>query len=61
MERLHDYLNSVSSCTTVKLYDIDGNMLFYGDAAEITETIMFTNWNVVSHRFEQEILFIWIE
>lgn len=56
---LHEYLNLLSPDCPIKLYDNDGNKMFDGYAGEVTESVMFLNFKVDSHAYDNEMI-IWI-
>lgn len=59
--KLHEYLEQISPDTAIKLYYIDEDRCVYdGYAGEITESIMFTNFEVDGHAYNGSEMLIWI-
>ena len=59
--KLHEYLEQMSPDTAIKLYYIDEDRCVYaGYAGEITESIMFTNFEVDGHAYSGSDMLIWI-
>ena len=58
---LHEYLEQMSPDTAIKLYYIDEDRCVYdGYVGEITESIMFTNFEVDGYAYNGNELLIWI-
>ena len=59
--KLHEYLEQMSPDTPIKLYYIDeGRCVYDGYAGEITESIMFTHFEVDGHAYNGSEMLIWI-
>lgn len=59
--KLHEYLEQVSPDAAIKLYYIDeGRCVYDGYVGEITESIMFTHFEVDGHAYNGSELLIWI-
>ena len=59
--KLHEYLEQMSPDTAIKLYYIDEDRCVYdGYVGEITESIMFTNFEVDGYAYNGSELLIWI-
>ena len=59
--KLHEYLEQMSPDTPIKLYYIDeGPCVYAGYAGEITESTMFTHFEVDGHAYTGSEMLIWI-
>ena len=59
--KLHEYLEQILPDTAIKLYYIDEDRCVYdGYAGEITESIMFTNFEVDGYAYNGSEMLIWI-
>ena len=59
--KLHEYLEQMSPDTAIKLYyiDEDNRCVYDGYAGEITESIMFTHFEVDGHAYSGSDMLIW--
>ena len=59
--KLHEYLEQMSPDAPIKLYYIDeGGCVYDGYAGEITESNMFTHFEVDGHAYNGSEMLIWI-
>ena len=60
--KLHEYLEEMSPDTPIKLYyiDEDNRCVYAGYSGEITESIMFENFEVDGHAYNGSEMLIWI-
>lgn len=58
--KLINYLENISPCQNIRLFDEDGNMVFMGVAGQIQESIIFIDWEVIEHQYHTDSMRIWI-